>query len=89
MPRLRMPPVQQAIYDDLQAYTGGAGMINVPTLAQYWGRDVRCVREWIAENALPRYRMGNGYSYQLRDVARAMTLCREEGAAGDLRIYGA
>lgn len=71
MPKLRMPAAQQAIFDDLQAYTG-AGMINAPKLAQYWGRDILCVRQWLQEKKLPRYRMGNGYSYMLRDVSRAI-----------------
>ena len=71
MPRLRMPAAQQAIYDELQAYTG-AGMINAPTLARWWGRDVLCVRAWLAEKKLPRYQMGNGYSYMLRDVSKAI-----------------
>lgn len=71
MPKLRMPAAQQAIYDDLRDFTG-AGMINAPTLAKYWGRDILCVRQWLQDNHLPRYKMGNGYSYTLRDVSRAI-----------------
>lgn len=72
MPRLRMPPEQQAIFDDLADFAQGARMINAPQLARYWGRDVRCVRDWLRENRLPRIPMGNGYGYMIRDVSRAM-----------------
>lgn len=72
MPRLRMPPQQQAIFDDLADFTHDARMINAPQLAAYWGRDVRCVREWLKENRLPRFQLGNGYGYMIRDVSRAM-----------------
>lgn len=72
MPRLRMPPEQQAIFDDLADFAQGARMINAPQLARYWGRDVRCVRDWLKENRLPRIPMGNGYGYMIRDVSRAM-----------------
>lgn len=74
MPRLKMPMKQQAIYDELVEFSGGARMINVPLLAQYWGRDARCIRDWAQENGLPRFKMGNGYSYQIRDVAKAIFL---------------
>lgn len=72
MPKLRMPPEQQAIFDDLADFAQGARMINAPQLARYWGRDVRCVRDWLRENRLPRIPMGNGYGYMIRDVSRAM-----------------
>lgn len=72
MPRLRMPQQQQAIFDDLADFAQGARMINAPQLAAYWGRDVRCVREWLKENRLPRFQLGNGYGYMIRDVSRAM-----------------
>lgn len=72
MPRLRMPPEQQAIFDDLRDFVNDARMINAPQLARYWGRDVRCVRDWLKENRLPRIPMGNGYGYMIRDVSRAM-----------------
>ena len=72
MPKLRMPIGQQAIYDDLSDYAKGARMMNAVDLARYWGRDVRCVRDWLQANGLPRYRMGNGYSYSLRDISRAI-----------------
>lgn len=74
MPRLRMPPGQQAIFDELADYTDGARMISVPELARFWGRDKRCVREWLQENALTRYQMKNGFAYMIRDVSRAMYL---------------
>lgn len=77
MPRLRMPQGQKDLYDDLVEYTAGARMIDAALLAQYWGRDVRCVREWARENALARFKMGHGYSYQIRDVARAMVQSME------------
>lgn len=80
MPKLRMPPGQQTIYDDLVEYTAGARMIDAALLAQFWGRDVRCVREWARENAVARYKMGHGYSYQIRDVARAVYLSMEQPA---------
>lgn len=72
MPKLRMPPEQQAIFDDLADFVDNARMINAPQLARYWGRDVRCVRDWLRENRLPRIPMGNGYGYMIRDVSRAM-----------------
>ena len=72
MPRLRMPPEQQAIFDDLADFAQGARMINAPQLARYWGRDVRCVRDWLRENRLPRIPMGNGYGHMVRDGSRAM-----------------
>lgn len=78
MPRLRMTPGQQAIFDELVDFAQGARMINVPQLAQFWGRDVRCVRDWVQENGLPRFRLGNGYSYQIRDVAKAMERAQED-----------
>jgi hypothetical protein len=67
-----MPPGQQALFDDLAEYTGGARMINAPQLADFWGRDVRCIRAWLQEHQVPRYQMGNGYGYTLRDVSRAL-----------------
>ena len=33
MPKLRMPPGQQAMFDELADYTDGARMINAPQLA--------------------------------------------------------
>ena len=72
MPRLRMPPEQQEIFDELSDFLDGARMINAPQLAKYWGRDVRCIREWLEQNQLTRYRLHNGYAYALRDVSRAM-----------------
>ena len=72
MPKLRMPPEQQAIFDDLRDFVNDARMINAPQLARYWGRDVRCVRDWLRENRLPRIPMGNGYGYMIRDVSWAM-----------------
>lgn len=82
MPRLRMPPEQQAIFDDLRDFVNDARMINAPQLARDWGRDVRCVRDWgrdvrcvrdwLRENRLPRIPMGNGYGYMIRDVSWAM-----------------
>lgn len=72
MPRLRMPPGQQVIFDELADFTGDARMINAPQLARFWGRDVRCVRDWLCEQQLTRYTLGNGYGYMIRDVARAM-----------------
>ncbi len=72
VPRLRMPPGQQAIYDELADFAQGGRMINAPELARFWGRDVRCVRDWLKEQGLARYQMGNGYGYMIRDVSRAM-----------------
>lgn len=72
MPRLRMTAAQQAIFDDLSDYMEGARMINAAQLARYWGRDVRCVRDWLAANGLTSYRMGHVINFMLRDVARAM-----------------
>ena len=46
MPRLKLLPTAQAIFDELDDFTGGARMIMVPDIARFMGRDVRCVREW-------------------------------------------
>ena len=75
MPRLRMPQAQQAIFDELSDYLDDGRMISAPKLAQFWGRDVRCVRAWLHEQKLPKYQMGNGYGYMIRDVSRAMYYC--------------
>lgn len=72
MPKLRMTSAQQAVFDELSEFTGGARMINAPDLARFLGRDVRCVREWISEHALAPYPLGRCSAYMLRDVARAM-----------------
>ena len=77
MPKLRMPPGQQAMFDELADYTGGARMINAPQLARFWGRDVRCVRDWLADQGITRHPLGNGYGYLIRDVARAMYMQEE------------
>ncbi len=79
MPRLRMPLEQQAIFDELAEFTGGARMINVPDLARFWGKDKRVVREWVSENGLPRYQMKHGYAYMIRDVSRAIWACQQAG----------
>lgn len=72
MPKLRMPPGQQAIFDELADYAKGARMMNAAQLARFWGRDVRCVREWLNRQQLTRFPLGNGYGYMIRDVSRAM-----------------
>jgi len=77
MPRLKMPAGQQAIFDELADFADGARIINAPDLARFWGRDVRCVREWLQECGLTRYRLGNGYGYMIRDVAGAMYIGQE------------
>ena len=87
MPKLRMKPGQQAIYDDLSEYRDGARMINAADLARFWGRDVRCVRAWLGEHGLPRYRLGNGYGYMIRDVAGAMYRDQQMDGAG-LSVVG-
>lgn len=76
MPRLKMPGGQQAIFDELDDYLGGARMINAAQLARFLGRDVRCVRAWLQEKELPSVRMGNIIGYSIRDVSRAMYLQR-------------
>lgn len=88
MPRLRMNPTQQALFDELADYAEGARMINAPQLAKFWGRDVRCIREWLQEQRLARYALGNGYGYMIRDVAKAMASCREESDTPSLHIAG-
>lgn len=77
MPKLRMSDAQQAIFDDLVDFAGGARMINVPQLAAYWGHDKRTVRDWLQDQRLPRYAMQRGYGYMIRDVSRAMYLQME------------
>ena len=74
MPRLKMPSAPQAIFDELDDYLNGARMINSAQLARFWGRDVRSVRAWLAEKDLNRVRMGNMYSYSIRDISREMYL---------------
>jgi len=76
MPRLKMPQEQQAIFDELADYLDGGRMINAPKLAKFWGRDILCVRKWLLDQKLPRYQMGNGYGYMIRDVSRALYLCK-------------
>ena len=72
MPRLKLLPSAQAVFDELDDFTGGARMIMAPDLARFMGRDVRCVRTWIEENGLRAYPMGRCSAYLLRDVAEAM-----------------
>lgn len=89
MPRLRMPQAQQEIFDDLCDFTGGARMINAPQLARYWGRDVRCIRDWLQEQRLTRHPLGNGYGYMLRDVSRAMYMEQQETRDNLIQFKGA
>lgn len=88
MPKLRMPQGQQMIFDELSDYTGGARMINSAQLARFWGRDVRCVRNWLSDQGLTRFPLGNGYGYLIRDVSRAMYVEMQE-APKLLNIRGA
>ena len=80
MPKLRMSSGQQLIYEELVEFSGGARMINAPDLAKFWGRDVRCIRDWLGEHKLSRYRLGNGYGYMIRDVSYAIWLEQEVSA---------
>lgn len=76
MPRLKLLPSAQVVFDELDDFTGGARMIMAPDLARFMGRDVRCVREWIQENDLTAYPVGRCSAYMLRDVAKAIADAR-------------
>ena len=72
MPRLRMPTGQQVIYDELVDSAGGAKMISLRQIAQFWGRDDRAARKWVREKDLPRSDLNGICCYAARDVAAAI-----------------
>lgn len=72
MPRLRMPTEQQVIYDELVDSCGGARMLTLRQIAQYWGKDDRTARKWVAEKNLPRFNLNGLNVYAARDVAKAI-----------------
>lgn len=72
MPRLRMPAGQQAIYDELVDSCGGARMLTLRQIAQFWGKDDRSARKWVQEKDLPRFALNGLHVYAARDVAKAI-----------------
>ena len=72
MPRLRMPTGQQVIYDELVDSTGGARMLTLRQIAQFFGKDDRCARKWVQEKSLPRFALNGLHVYAARDVAKAI-----------------
>ena len=72
MPRLKMPTGMQVIYDELVDSVGGAKMLSLRQIAQFWGRDDRAARKWVREKSLPRYDLNGVCCYAARDVAAAI-----------------
>ena len=72
MPRLKMPSGQQTIYDELVDSAGGAKMLQLRQIAQYWGRGDRAAKKWAEEKALPKYELNGIPCYAARDVAAAI-----------------
>lgn len=72
MPRLKMPTGQQVIYDELVDSVGGAKMLSLRQIAQFWGRDDRAARKWVREKSLPKYDLNGIPCYAARDVAAAI-----------------
>ena len=72
MPRMKMPTGMQVIYDELVDSVGGAKMLSLRQIAQFWGRDDRAARKWVREKSLPRYDLNGVCCYAARDVAAAI-----------------
>lgn len=53
MPALKMPARQQEIYDELISISGGAKMLSMKQIGQYWGRDERAARKWVNDMGIP------------------------------------
>jgi hypothetical protein len=72
MPRLKMPSGQQVIYEELIESAGGARMLTLRQVAQFFGKDDRSARKFAKEKALPRYDLNGLHVYAARDVAKAI-----------------
>ena len=72
MPRLKMPIRQQEIYDELVDSAGGARMLTLRQIAQFYGKDDRSARKWVIEKDLPRFALNGLSVYAARDVAKAI-----------------
>lgn len=77
MPKLRMPPRQQEIYDELVSSVGGARMMSLRQIAEFWGRDDRAARKWVQEKKVPVYDLNGIGRYAARDVAKAIYLSEQ------------
>lgn len=75
MPALKMPTRQQEIYDELMSITGGAKMMSNRQIAQYWGRDDRAARKWVAEMGISCFVLNGIKRYSARDVSKAIYNC--------------
>lgn len=72
MPRLRMPAGQQTIYDELVDSAGGARMLTLRQIAQFFGKDDRSARKFVREKEIARFDLNGLHVYAARDVARAI-----------------
>ena len=72
MSRLKMPERQQEIYEELVTSSGGAKMLSLRQIAQFWGRDDRSARKWVREKAIPTFELNGIVRYSARDVAKAV-----------------
>lgn len=72
MPRLKMPERQQLIYEELVDSAGGAKMLSLRQIAQFWGRDDRSARKWVKEKQVPVFELNGIIRYAARDVAKAI-----------------
>lgn len=67
-----MPDRQQEIYNELVDSVGGAKMLSLREIAQFWGRDDRAARKWVKEKAVPTFDLNGVTRYAARDVAKAI-----------------
>ena len=67
-----MPERQQAIYEELVDSAGGAKMLSLRQIAQFWGRDDRSARKWVKEKNVPVFELNGIIRYAARDVAKAI-----------------
>jgi len=67
-----MPERQQEIYEELVESAGGARMLSLRQIAQYWGRDDRAARKWVNQMNLPFFELNGVKRYKATDVARAV-----------------
>lgn len=72
MPALKMPTRQQEIYDELIQSAGGAKMLSMKQIAQFWGRDDRAARKWVNEMGISPFVLNGIKRYSARDVSRAI-----------------
>lgn len=75
MPALKMPARQQEIYDELLSITGGAKMMSMKEIGQYWGRDERAARKWVNDMGISCFVLNGIKRYSARDVSKAVYHC--------------